>query len=123
MAAELRPHGVRVNAVCPGAQTRLSSGPDYERHIADLHARGLLDDGLRDASLAPPPAEFVAQLYALLASDLAAGITGRIFSGAGGYVGRVEAGAESLIAFRDHGTEPPWALEELAEKLRASGLP
>ena len=30
LAAELREHGVRVNAVCPGARTRLSTGPGYE---------------------------------------------------------------------------------------------
>lgn len=44
MAAELAEHGVRANVVCPGAKTRLSTGADYEQHIRDLHARGLLDE-------------------------------------------------------------------------------
>ncbi len=33
LGAELREHGVRVNAVCPGAKTRLSTGPAYEDKI------------------------------------------------------------------------------------------
>ena len=41
IAAELKEHGVRANVVCPGAKTRLSTGPDYVAHITDLHRRGL----------------------------------------------------------------------------------
>ena len=44
IAAELKEHGVRANVVCPGAKTRLSTGPEYEAHITDLHRRGLLDE-------------------------------------------------------------------------------
>ncbi|MCV7074022.1 SDR family oxidoreductase, partial [Mycobacterium rufum] len=44
IAAELAEHGVRANVVCPGAKTRLSTGPEYEAHIAELNRRGLLDD-------------------------------------------------------------------------------
>ena len=44
IAAELKEHGVRANVVCPGAKTRLSTGPEYEDHIATLNRRGLLDD-------------------------------------------------------------------------------
>jgi NAD(P)-dependent dehydrogenase (short-subunit alcohol dehydrogenase family) len=117
VAAELRGRGVRANVVCPGARTRLSEGPDYSAKIQDLHARGLLDDALRDASLAPPPAELVGPLYAFLASDAAAGITGRIFSGAGGYVGLQAVGGEKLLAWRapDAG---PWPVDALALAVR-----
>ena len=44
IAAELKAHGVRANVVCPGARTRLSTGAEYEQHIADLYRRGLLDE-------------------------------------------------------------------------------
>jgi len=118
IAAELRDRGVRANAVCPGARTRLNEGPGYAAKIASLHARGLLSDALRDASLAPPDALHVAPLYAFLASDRAAGITGRIFSAAGGYVGVQPAGGETLLAWRDAG-EGPWPLEALAEAIRS----
>ena len=41
IAAELKEHGVRANVVCPGAKTRLSTGPDYEAHIVGLNRRGV----------------------------------------------------------------------------------
>lgn len=117
IAAELREHGVRANAVCPGARTRLSAGPDYEAKIHDLHARGLLGDLQRDGSLAPQGPEFVAPLYAFLAGEGARHITGRIFSVAGGYVGvHAPAGAESMLAYRD-AANGPWPIADLAGPL------
>ena len=86
IAAELAEHGVRANAVCPGGRTRLSTGPEFEATIDDLHRRGILDAGLRDASLAPAPPEHVAALYAYLASDASAPI--RRGCPAGGVVNR-----------------------------------
>jgi NAD(P)-dependent dehydrogenase (short-subunit alcohol dehydrogenase family) len=120
LAAELREHGVRVNAVCPGAKTRLSTGPAHQRRIHDLHARGILGDALRDASLDPPDPSFVGPVYAFLASDLAEGITGRLFSAFGGYLGVFAPGRESPLAHRDHRSEGPWSLEELADRVRGS---
>ena len=90
IAAELKSSGVRANVVCPGAKTRLSTGADYEKHIEDLHRRGLLDDLTMRASLDSAPAEFVAPIYAYLASDLARDVTGQIFVAAGGFVGRFD---------------------------------
>lgn len=120
IAAELREHGVRANTVCPGARTRLSTGPDYEARVRELHARGLLSDVARDASLSPPAPEHVAALYLYLASDLSAGITGRIFSGSGGYVGLFEREHETLVAFRDAEREGAWQPAELDVRVRAS---
>jgi NAD(P)-dependent dehydrogenase (short-subunit alcohol dehydrogenase family) len=119
IAAELREHGVRVNAVCPGARTRLSTGPAYEAKIRELHARGIISDLQRDASLHPGEPEFVAPLYAVLASDLARDVTGRLFTAAGGYVGlHTGAGREELLAFRDT-ADGPWPVGELAREIRA----
>ena len=118
LAAELAEHGLRVNAVCPGATTRLSTGDDYLEQIDRLHQRGLLDDATRHGSLDPGPPEHVAQLYAFLVSDLAEGITGEVFAGAGGYLGHFPRPQAELFTWRDHHTNPPWTLEEAATFIR-----
>lgn len=117
IAAELKEHGVRANVICPGARTRLSTGDEYERHVEDLHARGLLDDVMRTGSLNPAPPEHVAALYAFLVSDLAAEISGEVFVGAGGYIGRFPRAEPTFVAWRDHDDNPPWTLEEIAGHL------
>jgi len=117
IAAELRDRGVRANAVCPGARTRLNDNAAYQRRIAELHARGVLDDAMRDASLTPPPPEQVAPLYTFLASDAARDVTGRVFTAVGGYVGLHAAASETLLAWRD-AADGPWPVERLAETLR-----
>lgn len=106
IAAELASHGVRANAVCPGGRTRLSTGDDYEAHIGRLHERGMLDDLMRDASLAPTPPEHVASLYAFLASDASAGITGELFWGAGPFAGRFPK-PEATYDFASDTDDPP----------------
>ncbi|MFW0788825.1 SDR family NAD(P)-dependent oxidoreductase [Gordonia sp. CPCC 205333] len=115
--ADLREFGVRVNVVMPGARSRLSSGDDYISHIEELHRRGLLDTTVRDAALDPAPAEYVAALYVYLASDRAAAITEQIFTASGGFIGRYEQSAPTLVAYRDHRDAPPYTQDELAELL------
>jgi NAD(P)-dependent dehydrogenase (short-subunit alcohol dehydrogenase family) len=113
IAAELKAHGVRANVVCPGAKTRLSTGPDYETHIADLHRRGLLDEVSMQASLDAAPPEYVAPMYAYLAGDLAKEVTGQIVVAAGGFVGRFDRAAPSFLGYRDHHDSRPWSVAEL----------
>jgi NAD(P)-dependent dehydrogenase (short-subunit alcohol dehydrogenase family) len=113
IAAELRTHGVRANVVCPGARTRLSTGPEYEAHIADLNRRGLLDEISMQGALDAAPPEYVAPTYAYLASDLAKDVTGQIFIAAGGFVGRFDRQTPAIVAYRDHHDSPPWSLDEL----------
>ncbi|MFF3568697.1 SDR family NAD(P)-dependent oxidoreductase [Nocardia jiangxiensis] len=114
MAAELKQSGVRVNVVCPGAKTRLSTGPDYEEHIRDLHRRGLFDEVTMQGSLDAPPPEYAAALYLFLASDAARAVTGEIFIAAGGFVGTFARPAMTAIGYRDHAQQPPWSVAELA---------
>jgi NAD(P)-dependent dehydrogenase (short-subunit alcohol dehydrogenase family) len=113
IAAELKAHGVRANVVCPGAKTRISTGPDYEAQIADLNRRGILDEASAQVALDAPPAEYVAPTYAYLVSDRAKDVTGQIFVAAGGFVGRFDRPTPGFLAYRDHQDSPPWSLDEL----------
>jgi NAD(P)-dependent dehydrogenase (short-subunit alcohol dehydrogenase family) len=117
IAAELKAHGVRANVVCPGARTRLSTGAEYEQHIADLHRRGLLDEMTMRASLDSAPPAFVAPLYAYLVSDLSRDVTGQIFVAAGGFVGGFERPTPRVLGYRDHHDAEPWSVEDLHEMI------
>ena len=113
IAAELKAYGVRANVVCPGARTRLSTGAEYEEHIADLHRRGLLDELTMRASLDSAPPEFVAPVYAYLASDLARDVTGQILVAAGGFVGSFDRPTPRVLGYRDHHQAGPWSVDEV----------
>ncbi|MEI6254918.1 MAG: SDR family oxidoreductase [Mycobacteriaceae bacterium] len=113
LAAELAEHGVRANVVCPGAKTRLSSGPDFEAHIDSLRRRGLLDEISAAAALDAAPPEYAAPLYAYLASTLSRSVTGQIFVAAGGFVGRIGRPSPAVLGYRDHHESPPWSLPEM----------
>lgn len=113
IAAELKGHGVRANVVCPGARTRLSTGSDYEQHIADLNRRGLLDDVSMQGALDAAPPEYVAPTYGYLVSDQAKDVTGRIFIAAGGFIGEFARPSTGFIGYRDHHSAPPWSVDEL----------
>jgi NAD(P)-dependent dehydrogenase (short-subunit alcohol dehydrogenase family) len=117
IAAELAEHGVRANVVCPGAKTRLSSGPDFEEQIASLRQRGILDEVSAQGALDVAPPEYVAPMYAYLVSDLASQITGQIFITTGGFVGRFDRPSPGFIGYRDHHDSPPWSVDEIAAML------
>src|SRR5215217_5391663 len=101
----------------PRAKTRLSTGAEYEAHIRGLHERGLLDEASMQAALDAPPPQFVAPMYAYLASDLSKDVTGQIFIAAGGFVGRFDRPAPSLLGYRDHQASPPWSVAELHDMI------
>ncbi len=114
LAAELAEHRVRVNAVCPGATTRLSTGDEFRAQVDRLHARGILDDLTLSGALDPGPPSHVAELYSFLVSDLAEEVTGQVLAGAGGYLGRFDRPRERMLTWRDHHDSPPWTPEEIA---------
>jgi 3-oxoacyl-[acyl-carrier protein] reductase len=120
IAAELKPHGVRANVVCPGARTRLSTGAEYEKRIEELHRRGLLDEMTMRASLDSAPAAYVAPVYAYLASDLACDTTGQIFVAAGGFVGRYDRPTPRVLGYRDHHRAEPWSIEDVQAMISAA---
>lgn len=118
IAAELAEHGVRANVVCPGARTRLSTGEDYEEQIRELGRRGMLDELSVHGALDPGGPEYVAPLYTYLVSELSDGITGGVFAGSGGFVGRFPTPESQILAYRDFHDTPPWTPEDLDGILR-----
>ncbi len=120
IAAELKAFRVRANVVCPGARTRLSTGVEYEKHIEDLHRRGLLDEMTMRASLDSAPPEFVAPVYAYLASDLSRDVTGQILVAAGGFVGCYDRPTPRVLGYRDHHHAGPWSVEDVHKMIGAA---
>jgi len=119
MATDLAEYGIRCNAVCPGAKTRLSTGPDYEALIRGLEARGILSDGLAEISLNSPPPEECAPIYAYLLSDAANEVNGRIFTASGPYVGLFPILQEKMVGARPP-EEGPWTQAALAQAVDAA---
>ena len=119
MATDLAEYGIRCNAVCPGAKTRLSTGPDYEKMIRGLEARGILSDGLAEISLNSPPPEECAPIYAYLLSDAAKHVNGRIFTASGPYVGLFPIVQEQPVGARAP-EDGPWTQADLAKAVDAA---
>lgn len=71
---------------------------------------------LLSTAIAP---EYVAPTYAYLVSDLAKDVTGEIFTAAGGSSARFDRQTPSLVAYRGHGSDPPWTIDEIAAQVRS----
>ena len=115
IAAELKEHGVRANVVCPGAKTRLSTGPGVRgpHRRAEPHGACWTTSARRPHSTLLRPSTW-RRSYAYLASDLAKDVTGQIFIAAGGFVGRFDRQTTGIIGYRDHSDSPPWSVDEIA---------
>ena len=114
MAVDLKERAIDVNVVCPGAKTRLSTGADFERRIEELNQKGILSEERTLSALNPASPDYVASLYAVLASDHARGVSGQVFWGSGGYIGRFLHNGQEVLTTLEASQRPPWAVQDLA---------
>jgi NAD(P)-dependent dehydrogenase (short-subunit alcohol dehydrogenase family) len=90
LALELAPHGITVNAICPGSAD--TDRLDYLGRRADgsydpaLHAGGIAERATQIPLRRVATAEDVAELAAFLSSDAASYVTGQAINLAGGAV-------------------------------------
>lgn len=115
IARDLGASGLRCNVIHPGARTRLSSGDDYNAHIHDLAARGLLPAERVQSALDPAPPEHIAALYAWLASDRARHINGELLAISGRHLARFPWPQEQVYALQD--AVQAWDVEEIERQL------
>ncbi len=111
-AHALAKYGVTVNAISPGAATRMTDSVPGDRRRA-----GAAGQGQRAADERSP--DNVAPVVAYLASERSGWITGRIVHSAG-YEVSLYSNPEPVV--RLIGTEP-WQLDELAEQVERSFRP
>jgi NAD(P)-dependent dehydrogenase (short-subunit alcohol dehydrogenase family) len=104
VSMEMARYGVRVNAIAPGARTRMT-----EKTFGDLKVEGDFDP------LAP---ENVAPLVAFLCSDAAEGITGQILGITGGFV-QLYRGWTAVSEVEKDGRWEPSELADRAPELFA----
>ena len=64
-------------------------------------------------ALDPAGPEYVAPLYTYLVSELSDGVTGGVFAGSGGFIGRFPTPEAQILAYRDYHDNPPWTPEEI----------
>ena len=112
LAWELQNYDISVNAIAPMALTRGSANSGgYHKLVTDA---GLARNKQAYEQARPEP-EFVSPMVVYLASDLARGVTGRIFRVGAGKIGIYSHPTEMRSIFRDFKKDGPWPLEELRE--------
>jgi NAD(P)-dependent dehydrogenase (short-subunit alcohol dehydrogenase family) len=113
IARELGHDGVRCNAVCPEAATRLTANDYTLNYIRECYKAGCLSNAQLHFRLNLRRPEFAAPFYVYLVTDAAANINGRVFRVGNGQVALL-ADPSDLKCIHKGEAVGPWAQEELS---------
>lgn len=112
-ALELGRYGITVNAIAPMAATRMNMNDDVIANYKKMLENGVMTQEIYDEMMNMPGPEYLAPVVAYLATDQAAGITGKVIACGGG---RMAIYSEPTIAralFKDYKKEGPWSIDDL----------
>ena len=112
LAWELQNYDISVNAIAPMALTRgsVNSGGYH-----DLVTGAGLVRVKQAYEQARPEPEYVSPMVVYLSSELAAGVTGRVFRVGAGKVGIYSHPTEMRTIYRNFKKDGPWPVEELKD--------
>ncbi len=113
IAGELKNFGVTANAIAPMAATRMNMSPDVIANYKKMLESKIITQEIYDEMMNMPGPEYLAPVVAYLATDQAAGITGKVIACGGGRVALYSEPIISRAIFKDYRKEGPWTVDEL----------
>lgn len=111
-ALDLGKYGITMNAIAPGAATRMTTSEEFLAAVKIRSERGL-GGGQPSREGELPPAEDIAPIIVYLATDAAGNFNGRVFSVSGGNISLL-SNPTAVNSIRKEGR---WTLDELLEKI------
>jgi len=113
VAGELRNKNVTVNAITPTAATRMNMNDDVIANMKGMLESGIITQEMFDEFMDMPGPEFLAPVIAYLATDEAAGITGKVIACGGGRVALYSEPVEIRGLYKDHKKDGRWSVDDL----------
>ncbi len=113
VAGEMRKKNVTVNAITPTAATRMNMNDDVIANMKKMLESGVITQEMFDEFMDMPGPEFLAPVIAYLATDEAAGITGKVIACGGGRVALYSDPVEIKGLYKDHRKDGPWTIDDL----------
>lgn len=110
-ALELGKRGVTVNAILPGAKTRMTMEPTVVEGIKQKFEAGLLSKEDYAAFMGMPGPEYVPPIVLYLCTDEAANVNGKVFSAHGGSISLFSEPQEIKSIYK----AGVWTLDELID--------
>lgn len=113
-AGELGRYGTTVNAIAPMAATRMNMNDDVIANYKKMLENGVITQEIYDEMMNMPGPEYLAPVVAYLATDQAAGITGKVIACGGGKMALYSEPTIARALFKDYKKEGPWTIDDLA---------